>query len=142
MIQITTSELKANIAHYISIVEKEDILITRNGKTVAKLIAQKPDKVGMTKSLFGILKGAEIDEKALSDERRATIRGLLLTRMLSSTLSLQESHGILLQREYLCWHQKKNLKLLFVRVRLPIYTIFATKHSTMKQKPEKSLRRC
>lgn len=40
MIQITTSELKANIARYISIVEKEDILITRNGKIVAKLIAQ------------------------------------------------------------------------------------------------------
>ena len=73
MIQITTSELKANISHYISIVEKEDILITRNGKTVAKLIAQKPDKVEMTKSLFGILKGADNDEKALRDERRSTI---------------------------------------------------------------------
>lgn len=73
MLQITTSELKANIARYITIVEKEDILITRNGKTVAKLIAQKPDKVEMTKSLFGILKGADIDEKALRDERRSNL---------------------------------------------------------------------
>ena len=73
MIQITTSELKSNIAHYISIVEKEDILITRNGKTVAKLVSQKPDKVQLAKSLFGILKGADIDEKAIKNERRSKI---------------------------------------------------------------------
>ena len=73
MIQITTSELKANTARYISIVEKEDILITRNGKIVAKLVVQRPDKVEMTKSLFGILKDTDIDEKMLREERRSKI---------------------------------------------------------------------
>jgi prevent-host-death family protein len=73
MIQITTSQLKSNIARYIALVEKEDILITRNGKTVARLIGQKADKVAIAKSLFGILKGSDIDEKALKDERLARI---------------------------------------------------------------------
>lgn len=73
MIQITTSELKSNIARYIALVEKEDILITRNGKTVAKLVSQTPNKVEMAKSLFGILKGVDIDENALKDERRSKI---------------------------------------------------------------------
>ena len=73
MIQITTSELKSNIARYITLVEKEDILITRNGKTVARLIGQKADKVAMAKSLFGVIKGTDIDEKALKQERRSKI---------------------------------------------------------------------
>lgn len=73
MLQVTTSELKSNISHYISLATKEDILITRNGKTVAKLVAQKPNKVAMAKSLFGIIKGADIDEKALKAERRSKI---------------------------------------------------------------------
>jgi prevent-host-death family protein len=73
MIQITTSQLKSNIARYLALVEKEDILITRNGKTVARLIGQKTDKVAIAKSLFGILKGSDIDEKALKDERLAGI---------------------------------------------------------------------
>ncbi len=73
MIQITTSQLKSNIARYITLAEKEDILITRNGHTVARLIGQKTDKVAMAKSLFGILKNSEIDEKALKEERREKI---------------------------------------------------------------------
>jgi prevent-host-death family protein len=73
MILVTTSKLKAHIAYYIALVDKEDILITRNGKTVAKLVSEKPNKVEMAKSLFGIIKGADIDEKAVKEERRSKI---------------------------------------------------------------------
>ncbi len=73
MIQITTSELKTNVARYIALANKEDVLITCNGKTVAKLVGQKEDKVEMAQSLFGILKGTEIDENALKEERRSAI---------------------------------------------------------------------
>lgn len=73
MIQITTTELKTNIARYIALANKEDIIITRNGNMVAKIIGQKSDKVEMAQSLFGILKDTEIDEKALKEERRSAI---------------------------------------------------------------------
>ena len=73
MIQVTTTELKTNTAKYITLANKEDIIITRNGKPVARLIGQKANKVEMAQSLFGILKDVEINEEVLKEERRSAI---------------------------------------------------------------------
>ena len=69
MILISTTELKTNMSRYLSLVEKEDVFITRNGKTVAKLVTQKPNKKEIAESLFGVLKGHEIDEVEIKRER-------------------------------------------------------------------------
>jgi prevent-host-death family protein len=53
--QITATELKNNIGRYLALAAKEDIYITKNGKSIAKLTNTKQDKVDMAKSLFGIL---------------------------------------------------------------------------------------
>jgi len=52
---ITATELKTNIGKYLSLASKEDIIITKNGKSIAKLTNINEDKVAMAKSLFGIL---------------------------------------------------------------------------------------
>ena len=60
---ITTTELKQNLGKYLLLSAKEDILITKNGKIVAKLTNPNQNKVNMAKSLFGILpEDASLDD--------------------------------------------------------------------------------
>lgn len=43
MIQISISEFKANIDKYVEMAQEQEIIITKNGKQVAKLVGIKPD---------------------------------------------------------------------------------------------------
>ncbi|MBE5041010.1 type II toxin-antitoxin system Phd/YefM family antitoxin [Ructibacterium gallinarum] len=52
---ITATELKQNLGKYLLLAATEDVFITKNGKTIAKLSNPNQDKVNMAKSLFGIL---------------------------------------------------------------------------------------
>ena len=52
---ITVTELKNNLGKYLKLTTKEDIYITRNGKTIAKLSNPYQDRVEMAESLFDIL---------------------------------------------------------------------------------------
>lgn len=52
---ITATELKLNLSKYLTLAEKEDIYITKNGKVVAKLSSPYQDRVDTAKSLFGVL---------------------------------------------------------------------------------------
>lgn len=62
---ITATELKMNLGKYLEIVSHEDIIITKNGHTIAKLV--NPN-VSAVKSLRGMLEGFSID---LDSEREA-----------------------------------------------------------------------
>lgn len=69
MIQVTATEFKTNLGHYLEMVRSEDILVTKNGKTVAKLI--NPN-VSAVDSISGILKGRlpfDPDRHSLREER-------------------------------------------------------------------------
>lgn len=52
---VTATELKSNLGKYLLLAAKEDIFITRNGKTIAKLSNPNQDRVTIAKSLFGVL---------------------------------------------------------------------------------------
>ncbi len=52
---ITATEFKTNIGKYLTLVNEEEIIITKNGKGIAKLSPLKEDKVKMAESLFGII---------------------------------------------------------------------------------------
>lgn len=52
---ITATEFKNNIGKYLALASQEDIYITKNGKSVAKLTNTRRDKIEIAKSLFGIL---------------------------------------------------------------------------------------
>ena len=56
MTQISLSDLKVNPGKYVSMAQEQDIMITRNGKIVAKIVPAKPDKKTaweQIKSTFG-----------------------------------------------------------------------------------------
>ena len=52
---ISLSDLKSNPGKYVTLAEQEDILITRHGKNVARLVSAKTDKRAAARALFGIL---------------------------------------------------------------------------------------
>ncbi|MBR3046577.1 MAG: type II toxin-antitoxin system prevent-host-death family antitoxin [Enterococcus sp.] len=69
MLQVTATEFKTNLGQYLERVLIEDIWITKNGKTVAKLV--NPN-VSAVDSISGILKGkvsSDFDKNSMRDER-------------------------------------------------------------------------
>ena len=52
---VTTTDLKANISHYLDLAKKEDIIVTKNGKKIARITHEEDNLVEIAKSLFGIL---------------------------------------------------------------------------------------
>ena len=65
---VTATEFKTNFGKYLDMLTKEDIFITRNGKTIAKLINPQ---VSAVDSLRGMLKNvpSDIDLDSLREER-------------------------------------------------------------------------
>lgn len=66
---ITATEFKTNFGKYLAMISKEDIFITKNGKTVAKLV---DPNVSAVDSISGILKDKLSDDfnaKSLREER-------------------------------------------------------------------------
>ena len=50
---ITATELKTNLGKYLLLAATEDIFITRNGKTIAKLTSPYQNKLDTVEELFG-----------------------------------------------------------------------------------------
>ena len=65
---VTATEFKTNFGKYLDMVTKEDIFITRNGKTIAKVVNPQ---VSAVDSLRGMLKNvpSDIDMDSLREER-------------------------------------------------------------------------
>lgn len=61
MTTITATELKQNLGKYFVLVQNEDIEVTKNGKSVMKLVSTNPTKrrsyepVSSIRELFGII---------------------------------------------------------------------------------------
>ena len=50
---ITATELKLNLGKYLLLAAKEDIYITKNGTTIAKLVSPYQNKLNLVDELFG-----------------------------------------------------------------------------------------
>lgn len=50
---ITATELKSNLGKYLLLAATEDVFITRNGRTVAKLTSPYQNKLDTVDALFG-----------------------------------------------------------------------------------------
>ena len=68
MMVVTATEFKTNFGKYLDLISKEDIFITRNGKTIAKVVNPQ---ISAVDSLRGILKEipSDIDMDSLREER-------------------------------------------------------------------------
>ena len=69
---ITATELKSNLSKYLLLAASEDIYITRNGKTIAKLTNPYQDRLDIAESLFGSVPSTMTLEEAC-EERLNTI---------------------------------------------------------------------
>ena len=72
VMSITATDLKLNLSKYLLLAETEDILITRNGKIVAKLSNPNADRVAMAESLVGVIP-ADITLEEARAARTSTI---------------------------------------------------------------------
>lgn len=66
---VTATEFKTNFGKYLDLLHSEDIFITRNGKTIAKVV--NPN-VSAVDAISGLLVGKlpdDFDAKALREER-------------------------------------------------------------------------
>ena len=65
---VTATEFKTNFGKYLELVAQEDVFITRNGKTIAKVINPQLSAVD---SLRGLLKNApsDLDPDFVREER-------------------------------------------------------------------------
>ena len=65
---VTATEFKTNFGKYLELIAKEDIFITRNGKTIAKVVNPQ---ISAVDSLRGMLKDepADLDQDSIKEER-------------------------------------------------------------------------
>ncbi len=69
---ITATELKLNLGKYLLLAATQDIYITRNGKTIAKLVSPYQDRVDTVDTLFGSVP----DTMTLEDAREERLNSL------------------------------------------------------------------
>lgn len=71
MTQISVSDLKANAGKYVTMAQEQDIMITKNGKVVAKLVTAKVDKKDAFKHFLSLFpeKGLDLDPEHVREER-------------------------------------------------------------------------
>lgn len=69
---ITATELKSNLGKYLLLAATEDVFITRNGRTVAKLTSPYQNKLDTVDALFGSVPATMTLEEA-REERLAEI---------------------------------------------------------------------
>ncbi len=69
---ITATELKANLGKYLQLAASEDVYITRNGKTIAKLSSPYQNKLDILDRLAGSVPAAMTLEEA-REERLSKI---------------------------------------------------------------------
>lgn len=69
---ITATELKLNLGKYLLLAATQDIYITRNGKTIAKLVSPYQDRVDTVDTLFGSVP----DTMTLEESREERLNSL------------------------------------------------------------------
>lgn len=69
---VTATEFKSNLGKYLELAARQDIFITRNGKSIARLTSPTIDKLTILDNLVGIIPAQEAaDEETAREERLA-----------------------------------------------------------------------
>ena len=67
---VSATEFKNKVGKYLKIAQNEEVVISKNGKCIAKLIAMDKDEYPATASLVGVFdKAASYDVAQTKDER-------------------------------------------------------------------------
>ena len=69
---VTATEFKTHLGKYLEMAMKQDIFITKNGKSIARLTSPTVNKLAVLDSLVGIVsEDSAMDEEAIRKERLA-----------------------------------------------------------------------
>ena len=69
---VTATEFKTNLGKYLEMAMKQDIFITKNGKSIARLTSPTVNKLAVLDSLVGIVsEDSAMDEETIRKERLA-----------------------------------------------------------------------
>lgn len=69
---ITATELKTNLGKYLEMAATQDIFITKNGKSIARLTSPTVNKLSVLDNLVGIIpKDTDTNEDTIRKERLA-----------------------------------------------------------------------
>lgn len=67
---VTATEFKTNLGKYLEMAIKQDIFITKNGKSIARLTSPTVNKLAVLDSLVGIVsEDSAMDEETIRKER-------------------------------------------------------------------------
>ena len=75
---VTSTEFKTNLGKYLDLINREDVIITRNGRKIAKLVREEDDALSLLRSLRGAIASPELSQASdaqlrdiITDERSA-----------------------------------------------------------------------
>ena len=66
---VTATEFKANFGKYLELVAQQDIFITKNGKSIARVTSPNANKAELLDRLVGIIPNAALDEDSIREGR-------------------------------------------------------------------------
>lgn len=67
---VTATEFKTNLGKYLEMAASQDILITKNGKNIARLTSPAVNKLALLDNLVGIVPQKKtLDENTIREER-------------------------------------------------------------------------
>ena len=69
---VSSTEVQNNFGKYLDMASKQEIVITKNGATVARLIGVQIKEKSLSEQLRGIIP-ADVDEKAIKAERMSRL---------------------------------------------------------------------
>ena len=61
---VTATDLKTNLGKYLDLLDTDDIIVTRNGRRIARIIREEEDVLAEVQSLYGILSTANDGDTA------------------------------------------------------------------------------
>ena len=69
---VTATEFKSNLGKYLDMAATQDVYITKNGKSIARLTSHSSNKLAVLDGLVGIAsRSGDADEDAIRKERLA-----------------------------------------------------------------------
>ncbi|MDA8234490.1 MAG: type II toxin-antitoxin system prevent-host-death family antitoxin [Clostridia bacterium] len=68
---VTATEFKSNIGKYLALAGEKDIIITKNGRQIARLTKVSGNEKTLTDSLLGLISDTDLDLTAARKERLA-----------------------------------------------------------------------
>ncbi|MDR2709855.1 MAG: type II toxin-antitoxin system Phd/YefM family antitoxin [Burkholderiales bacterium] len=77
---VTSTDFKMNLGRYLDLAAHEEIVITKNGRRIARLVADKEDLTAVARSLFGIIAPDGASGEAVKEERMRDADGQLADR--------------------------------------------------------------